>query len=274
MAATLLLPALELAIDEMLRVCVGGVEAGQKPDPINFLATHLLRNNPPRRDGRLAARRAREAARGGGRGGGGGGGAAEAAKPHLSDEDAAVRLEVQRGHHARLVVQHKHDGGAAAATPRAHEIGRGDRAAGGAARPRQPREGRAPRRRRAPGAAAAAVGRPEGDSAVALQAVTRGQLSRSSQAARTRSGPNRRRRAAEPAPSTGPSPLRRSVRFYNLTYSVDLSQASGSHAAKRLTGSLPGPVGPHLRSCCPGGAPAFRHSNHFCRSRLRSRPSP
>ena len=109
MAATLLLPALELAIDEMLRVCVGEVEAGQKPDPINFLATHLLRNNPHHdatAAARLAAHVKRRAAED----------AAEAAaaarrkppKPHLSDEDAAVRLEaVQRGHKARLVVQHK-----------------------------------------------------------------------------------------------------------------------------------------------------------------------
>ena len=110
MAATLLLPALELAIDEMLRVCVGEVEAGQKPDPIriNFLATHLLRNNPHHdatAASRLAAHVKRRAAED----------AAMAAaarrkppKPHLSDEDAAVRLEaVQRGHKARLVVQHK-----------------------------------------------------------------------------------------------------------------------------------------------------------------------
>ena len=182
MAATLLLPALELAIDEMLRVCVGEVEAGQKPDPINFLATHLLRNNPHHdatAAARLSAHIKRRAAED----------AAEAAaaarrkppKPHLSDEDAAVRLEaVQRGHHARLIVQHKRTM-AVLPPPRLAPTKSGAAIALQAAR-----RGRAGREKAEHRAAAARLAPPplpwadpEGDSAVALQAVTRGRLSRS-----------------------------------------------------------------------------------------------
>ena len=182
MAATLLLPALELAIDEMLRVCVGEVEAGQKPDPINFLATHLLRNNPHHdatAAARLSAHIKRRAAED----------AAEAAaaarrkppKPHLSDEDAAVRLEaVQRGHKARLVVQHKRTM-AALPPPRLAPTKSGAAIALQAAR--RVRAGREKAEHRAAAARLAPPplpwADPEGDSAVAIQSQIRGRLSRS-----------------------------------------------------------------------------------------------
>ena len=43
---TLLLPSLEVGLEEMLRTCTAATEAGQKTDAINFLATWMMRNNP------------------------------------------------------------------------------------------------------------------------------------------------------------------------------------------------------------------------------------
>ena len=41
-----LLPSLEVGIEEMLRACTEAAEGGESVDPINFLATYLMRNNP------------------------------------------------------------------------------------------------------------------------------------------------------------------------------------------------------------------------------------
>ena len=43
---TLLTPSLEVGIEEMLRQCTALAEQGQQADPIAFLATWLMRNNP------------------------------------------------------------------------------------------------------------------------------------------------------------------------------------------------------------------------------------
>jgi len=40
------LPSLEVGIEAMLRACTEAAETGAKVDPINFLATYLVRNNP------------------------------------------------------------------------------------------------------------------------------------------------------------------------------------------------------------------------------------
>ena len=46
LAETQVLPSLECGIEEMLRACTAAAEAGERVDPINFLATYLMRNNP------------------------------------------------------------------------------------------------------------------------------------------------------------------------------------------------------------------------------------
>ena len=43
---TQVLPSVECGIEEMLRACTAAAEAGDKVDPINFLAAYLMRNNP------------------------------------------------------------------------------------------------------------------------------------------------------------------------------------------------------------------------------------
>ena len=43
---TQVLPSVECGIEDMLRACTAAAEAGERVDPINFLATYLMRNNP------------------------------------------------------------------------------------------------------------------------------------------------------------------------------------------------------------------------------------
>ena len=43
---TQVLPAVECGIEDMLRACTAAAESGERVDPINFLASYLMRNNP------------------------------------------------------------------------------------------------------------------------------------------------------------------------------------------------------------------------------------
>tara|TARA_B110001452_G_C15186768_1_gene412194 strand:- start:837 stop:1232 length:396 start_codon:yes stop_codon:yes gene_type:complete len=44
--ASEVLPSLEIGLEDMMRACTEAAEGGVKVDPINFLATFLMRNNP------------------------------------------------------------------------------------------------------------------------------------------------------------------------------------------------------------------------------------
>ena len=72
------LPSLEIGLEDMMRACTEAAESGVKVDPINFLATYLMRNNPRHsEDGakRLAAHKTK---------------AAEVAAQRKVDEEAAA----------------------------------------------------------------------------------------------------------------------------------------------------------------------------------------
>lgn len=56
--ASEVLPSLEVGLEDMMRACTEAAEGGVKVDPINFLATFLMRNNP--RHSEAGARRLAE----------------------------------------------------------------------------------------------------------------------------------------------------------------------------------------------------------------------